>query len=121
MVKNDAKPSMSVVCHITVPLCHIKATTRTVSTGKNSPFSRKNAREIFWQAVSGNLHFRQGIAAKYKTKSSRTTRKLACITLVDWQGIMAKLADNYGKAQDGRHFVIVEPRDGKTLVYWGTP
>jgi len=22
---------------------------------------------------------------------------------------------------DGRHFVIVEPRDGKTLVYWGTP
>jgi hypothetical protein len=99
MVKNDAKPSMRVVCHITVPLCHIKATTRTVSTGKNSPFSRKNAREIFWQAVSGNLHFRQGIAAKYKTKSSRTTRKLACITLVDWQGIMAKLADNYGKAQ----------------------
>ena len=22
---------------------------------------------------------------------------------------------------DNRHFVIVEPRDGKTLVYWGTP
>ena len=22
---------------------------------------------------------------------------------------------------DGRHFVIVKPRDGKTLVYWGTP
>jgi hypothetical protein len=25
------------------------------------------------------------------------------------------------EADDPRHFVIVEPQDGKTLVYWGTP
>jgi len=40
----------------------------------------KKVREIFWQGVSGNLHFRQSIAAKSKTKLFSTTRKLAGIT-----------------------------------------
>jgi hypothetical protein len=83
---------------ITLPLRHIKATVRTRKTGKESAFFHKKTREIFWQAVSGNRHFRPHIAAKNKTRTFSTTRKFARIPLSGWQGIMAKPANNYDKA-----------------------
>jgi hypothetical protein len=75
---------------------------RTPKTGKESAFSHKKTREIFWQAVSGNLHFRPHIVAKSKTRTFSITRKFARIPLSGWQGIMAKPATNYDKAQWGR-------------------
>src|SRR5262245_8565163 len=99
MTKNSEKPSVEPVCHITLPLRHIKATVRTGKTGKERAFFHKKTREIFWQAVSGNLYFRPDIVAKSQTKPFSTIRKFARIPLADWQGIMAKPANNYDKAQ----------------------
>jgi hypothetical protein len=102
MTKNSEKTSVEPVCHITLPLRHIKATVRTGKTGKERAFFHKKTREIFWQAVSGNLHFRPNIVAKSKTRTFRTTREFAGIPLAGWQGIMAKPAINYDKAQNCR-------------------
>jgi hypothetical protein len=40
--------------------------------------------------------------AKSKTRTFRTTREFAGIPLAGWQGIMAKPAINYDKAQNCR-------------------
>ena len=101
MTKNSEKTSVEPVCHITLPLRHIKATVRTGKTGKEGAFFHKKTREIFWQSVSGKLHFRPNIMAKSKTKLFSTIRKSAGIPLAGWQGIMAKPADNCDKAQSG--------------------
>src|SRR5262249_55686849 len=55
--------------------------------------------EIFLQAVSDNPHFRPFFVAKSKTKTISPIRKFARIPLVGWQGITAKPANNYDKAQ----------------------
>src|SRR5712691_2220067 len=68
---------------------------RTGRTGKERAFFHKKTCEIFWQAISDNPHFRPYFVAKSKTKLFSTTRKFARIPLVDWQGIMAKPANNW--------------------------
>src|SRR5215471_1152897 len=100
--KNGRKPSVAAVRHTTLPFRHIKATMRTGKTGKERAFFHIKTREIFWQSVSGKLHFRPNIMAKSKTKLFSTIRKSAGIPLAGWQGIMAKPADNCDKAHSGR-------------------
>jgi hypothetical protein len=54
-----------------LPVCHIKATTRTVKTGRNRCSSAKHVGEIFGQRIGGNLHVRQDMVAKRSTRVSR--------------------------------------------------
>src|SRR5262252_4902893 len=75
---------------------------RTGKTGKVSTYSHKKTCEIFWQAVSDNLHIRPFYVAKSQTKIVSPIRNFARISRVWWQGITAKPAKNYDKAQPGR-------------------
>src|SRR5262249_49114625 len=84
---------------ITLPFRHIKATMRTGKTSKVSTCSHKKTCEIFWQAVSDNLHIRPFYVAKSQTKLVSPIRNFARISRVWWQGITAKPAKNYDKAQ----------------------
>jgi hypothetical protein len=74
---------------------------RTGKTGKAPTGSRKKTCEIFWQAVSDNPHFRPFFVAKSQTKLISPIRNFARISRVWWQGITAKPAKNYDKAQNG--------------------
>ena len=97
--QNGGKRPLRAARHITLPLRHIKATMRTGKTGKASTCSHKKTCEIFWQAVSDNLHIRPFYVAKSQTKADSPIRKFARISRVWWQGITAKPAKNYDKAQ----------------------
>jgi hypothetical protein len=58
------KPTVSMYRHITSPRRQIKTAARTDFTSKYGlPLSEKNEK-IFWQGLSGKLHFRQKILAK---------------------------------------------------------
>src|SRR5687767_771694 len=98
MAKKCQKTSVKTARHITLPFRHIKAIMRTGKTGKAPTCFHKKTCEIFWQAVSDNLHFWPYFVAKSKTKMVSPIRKFVRIPLVGWQGITAKTADNYDKA-----------------------
>src|SRR5262249_31335779 len=53
---------------ITLPLCQIKTTARTVKTGKNRGVFVTRASEIFWRPQRDNLHWRQDFVAKRPTR-----------------------------------------------------
>jgi hypothetical protein len=76
----------------------------------NPTYFHKKTCEIFWQAVSDNLHFRPYSVAKSQTKMVSPIRKFARIPPVGWQGMTAKTADNYDKAQSGApHYAPAAP------------
>jgi hypothetical protein len=99
VAKNGVKRRLKAARHITLPLRHIKAAMRIGKTDKARPCSHKKTCEIFWQAVSDNLHIRPFYVAKSQTKTDSPIRNFARISRVWWQGITAKPAKNYDKAQ----------------------
>src|SRR5882724_2406646 len=78
----------------------------------------KKTHEIFWQAVSGNRHFRPNRVSKSQTNTFSTIRKFARIPLAGWQGIIAKPAHNYDKAHDCDRAAQSVDRAGCRTTYW---